>query len=254
MFTVTDLETKKTYEFINLAHLIYFIVFQTVECNLDFMGELNRSGKDKCNEPLSSVQSSYRWRMGFRPVYWVEVGRAKRFIVRDEYNRIISLKEQEKKIEETIKAVRKDRTLLNKLRKELGLDADKLKREYKMLPNFRGGPVPGTRNGRKYYNFIFRRYLKTKATAVAISDVDYGKFLRNKRKEVAYVGSYFYDAYRTPDKSWKKQSKARKQYMKNSKNISKKGCKSLRDINKAEVAQLELEELFSMAFIDDDVA
>lgn len=252
-YTVTDLETNVVHEFMSLAHLIYYITYQTVENHIDFLSEINRSGKDMCRDHWSSfwAQSGAIWNIPVDKVNWETQLRLKQFVIRDEYNRIVSLDEYREAIKKEIELASKDRAELSRLRKACGINKAK-----RVLPEFRAEPVPntGVRNWRKYYTHVIRDRMHTKATAIALTDEDYGKFIRRKRKETAYAGSYYYDQYRTPDKNWKQFGKMRKQYMKSWRGRSKHDSSSLRSINIHEINTDEQRELYEMAYLDDDVA
>lgn len=252
-YTVTDLETNVVHEFISLAHLIYYITYQTVENHIDFLSEINRSGKDMCRDHWSSfwTQSGAIWN---KPIFRISCEaepRPKQFVIRDEYNRIVSLDEHIETIKKEIELAYKDRKEISRLRKACGINKAK-----QNLPEFRAEPVPntGAKRWRKYYTYVIRDRMHTKATAIALTDEDYGKFIRRKRKETAYAGSYYYDQYRTPDKNWKQFGKMRKQYMKSWRGRSKHDSSSLRSINIHEVNVDEQRELYEMAYLDDDVA
>ena len=79
----------------------------------------------------------------------------------------------------------------------------------KTRPNFRNGPVPGTgHNGWK-----FKNYYRRPATTRELRDIcnpENKDYIRNKRK---YIPTSWDDIPRGHSRSWKDQSKKRKQWM-----------------------------------------
>lgn len=256
-YTVTDLEKGNVHKFDSINHLIYFITYNAVWSSLDFMSELNKSGKDMCTNSWGTLWLENGAGERITAIHYKSSEkscRLKRFIVRDEYNRIVSLDEYKDTIKSAIKAAREDKGVLRDLRLKCispEVARDKRIKAEKKLPKFRCDPIPGTGAKYKYYQSVIRRGIHTKATAVDITDEDYGKFIRNKRKEVVYVGSYFCDNFRTVDHNWKKMSKARKQYMVKWRGYNQHSSESLRSLN---IAKASREEELEMAYLDDDIA